>query len=124
MSLCAEAKASRVPSGPNAMASTGRSWPARVRTCVPVAVSHSRTVQSELPETSRVPSGLNATPRTALVRPVEGADLCTTDNLPQPHCPVIPSRGEKCPVRAEGQAHHPAGAIAEVAIDAVDELGQ
>ena len=56
------AVASRVPSGLNATPDTSSVWPVRVRTVVPVAGSHSRTVLSSLAVASRVPSGLNATP--------------------------------------------------------------
>ena len=52
----------RVRCGRSAAAPTG--WP--------VAASHTRTVLSQLPETMRVPSGLNATLHTASVWPVSG----------------------------------------------------
>ena len=41
----------------------------------PVSASHTRTVLSPLPETMRVPSGLNATAITASVWPVSGGPI-------------------------------------------------
>ncbi len=50
-----------VPSGEKHTDNTGPVWPMRVRSCRPVAASHSRTALSLPPEAIMVPSGENAT---------------------------------------------------------------
>jgi hypothetical protein len=57
----------------------------RVRTCCPVAVSHTFTVLSALAEASRLPPGLNATPQTASACPLRA----------RVSCPVAVSHTEK-----------------------------
>ena len=61
----------------------------------PVSASHSRTVLSSLPETMRVPSGLNATLYTVPVWPVSGcADGLAGVRVPQPHRLVVAAGGD------------------------------
>jgi hypothetical protein len=54
-------EAMRVPSGLHPTASTGALCPASEQTIAPVAGFQILIVLSQLPETSRVPSGLQAT---------------------------------------------------------------
>ena len=55
---------------------TGSVWPVSGAPMgCPVAASHTRTVRSQLPETMRVPSGLNATLFTQSVWPVSGGPI-------------------------------------------------
>ena len=65
----------------------------------PVSASHSRTVLSALPETMRLPSGLNATLYTASVWPVSGcADGLAGVGVPQPHR-VVAAAGDDARAR-------------------------
>ena len=68
----------------------------------PVSAFHSRTVSSALAVASRCPSGLNATPVTASVWPVErGAEGLAGVGVPQPHRVVDAGAGQPVPVGAE-----------------------
>ena len=85
----------------------GRSWPVRVRRHSPVAGSHSRAVLSSLAVASSRPSGLNATPRPAVVAG-QGAQALAGGRVPQPRRLVVAGGGEQPPVRAERHAADPA----------------
>ena len=59
-----------MPARLNATPQTQLVWPLKMRTCLPVAGSHSRAVVSPLAVASSRPSGLNATPLTGPLCPV------------------------------------------------------
>ena len=69
-------------------------WP----TGWPVAASHTRTVASPPPEAIRVPSGLNATPFTAVCVPGQRlADGLAGGRVPHPHGVVAPPEAMRVP---------------------------
>ena len=76
----------------------------------PVSASHSRTVLSSLPETMRLPSGLNATLVTASVWPVSGWPIgLAGGGVPHPHRLVVAAGDDALAVGAERHAGHRAG---------------
>ena len=84
------------------------------RSACPVSASHSRTVSSALPETMRVPSGLNATLATASVWPVSGWPMGLPGvGVPQPHRVVGAAGGDARAVGAERHAGHRVGVAGE-----------
>ena len=78
----------RWPSAVTATASTPPVWPSRVRSRRPLARSHTRTVQSPLPETMRWPSAVTATAQTA---PVWPSRVRSRRPLARSHTRTVPS---------------------------------
>ena len=99
----------RLPSALIATSSTPAMSALEEWTSLPVLASHTFTVSSELPETMRLPSGLNATLVAPSVCPLRVEDLLAGAGIPHLHRLVRAARGDAFAVGAERHAVDAAG---------------
>ena len=91
--------------------------PSKVRISCPLAASHSLSVLSSLPESTRVPSGENATDLTPTGVPLEGADQLPARRVPQLERLVAAAREHARAVGRERNRDDPIG----VALEGADQ---